>query len=40
MGADIVIDDLSNEAYFDYLEKSGYIMLNKPHKLLSALRKE
>ena len=40
VGADIVIDDVSDTTYFSNLEESGYIMISKPHKLLSELTEE
>ena len=36
-GISIVIDDMSDPDYFNELKERDYIMLNKPHKLLSEL---
>lgn len=36
-GIGIVIDDISDKVKYEKLEERQYIMLNKPHKLLSAL---
>ncbi|WP_026491151.1 hypothetical protein [Butyrivibrio sp. XPD2002] len=36
-GIGVVIDDISDRVKYEKLEERQYIMLNKPHKLLSAL---
>jgi len=36
---EVVIDDISNPDYFENLKASMYIMLNKPHRLLSEILK-
>ena len=35
LGKEIVIDDMTNKSQFEKLSKCNYIMLSKPHKLLS-----
>ena len=39
-GVDIIIDDISNPDLYNELADRGYIMLDKPHRLLSELIKE
>lgn len=34
-GVEVVLDDVSNETLTEYLERADYIMLHKPHKMLS-----
>lgn len=36
-GIGVIIDDISDKVKYDKLEERQYIMLNKPHELLSAL---
>ncbi len=37
-GVPIVIDDISDREYYSELKQRGYIMLNKPHQLLSNIK--
>lgn len=36
-GLEVVIDDITNPELIDYLQRANYVMLNKPHRLLSEI---